>query len=108
MRDNMGRWASGPTDHAQPGSDDGKVGYRGCQEELEQGPGTAEVAGLPHSQLHQPGQPVLHHLAPPAVLSEGVALLQCSGLLKKRFLRVQGDGAPSPFLGGYASGPERA
>ena len=48
-----------------------------------------KVARLTETELDQPGQPMLHHLAAPAVLRERVALLYGTGLLQERFLRMQ-------------------
>ena len=43
------------------GSDQGQIGHRGRQVQLEFRLGAPEVAGLADSQLDQPRQPVLHH-----------------------------------------------
>jgi hypothetical protein len=48
---------------------------------------------------------MLSHLPAPSVLLKGGALLERPGLLKKRFLRMEGDGAPSAILGCYTPGP---
>ena len=60
----------------------GQVGHRGRQVQLEPGLGPPEVASLANPQLHQPGQPVLHHHPPLAVPGKGLALLPGAGLLQ--------------------------
>ena len=42
-------------------------------QQLEQRPGSSEVSGLSHSELHQAGQSVFHNHAPPAVLRKAFA-----------------------------------
>ena len=64
------------------GGHQGQVGHRGCQVQLEPRLNPSEVAGLPDSQLHQPGQPVLHNHPPLTVPGKGFALLQGAGLLQ--------------------------
>ena len=62
--------------------DQGQVGHRGRQVQLEFRLGAPEVAGLADSQLDQPRQPVLHHHPALPVLAKGLTLLQGPGLLQ--------------------------
>ena len=67
-----------PPDFAQH---QGGIGHRGRQLQLELRLDPTEVAGLPDSQLDQPGQSVLHYHPSRSILVVGSALLQRSGLL---------------------------
>ena len=59
----------------------GEIGHRGRQIQLEFRLDPTEVAGLPDSQLDQPGQSVLHYHPSRSILVVGSALLQRSSLL---------------------------
>ena len=59
----------------------GEIGHRGRQLQMEFRLDPTEVAGLPDSQLDQPGQSVPHYHSARSILVVGSALLQRSGLL---------------------------
>ena len=65
----------------------------GCQVQLEFSLDPPKVAGLPNSQLHQPGQTVLHHHPALTVPGKGLALLQGAGTAATR----PPAGAVAPF-----------
>ena len=58
---------------------------------------TPEVPGLAQTQLHQPGQAVLHGLAEVAIGCESRTVLERGGGLQQGFLRVQTDLTPAPW-----------
>lgn len=53
-----------------------EIGDGSGDQELEEGLGPAQIAGLAHAELHQPRQPVLGGLTQLAVRSESLALLE--------------------------------
>ena len=77
------------------GQDPGQVGDSGGEIELGGGLVTPEVPGLAQTQLHQPGQAVLHGLAEVAIGCESRTVLERAGGLQQGFLRVQTDLAPA-------------
>ena len=79
----MACWAAtGPARPSEFPRDQGQVGHRGRQVQLECRLGAPEVARLADSQLDQPRQTVLHYHPALAVLAKGLALLQGPGLLQ--------------------------
>ena len=89
------------------GQDPGQVGDRSGEIELGGGLETPEEAGLAQTQLHQPGQAVLHGLAEVAIGCESRTVLERAGGLQQGFLRVQTDLAPAARSRGHTAGAER-
>ena len=84
----------------------GQVGHRGRQVQLEPGLDPPEVAGLANPQLHQPGQPVLHHHPPLTVPGKGFALLQGAGLLQQCLLGMHLHRSAQSRRPRHALGPQ--
>jgi hypothetical protein len=72
-------------------SEQGQIGNRRGQAQLEQGLGPPEVPRLANAELHQPSNPVLDHLASASSFIEGWTGLQFACLLEQSFLRVDVD-----------------
>ena len=89
------------------GQDPGQVGDGSGEIELGGGLVTPEVPGLAQTQLHQPGQAVLHGLAEVAIGCESRTVLERAGGLQPGFLRVQTDLPPAPRSRGHTAGTER-
>ena len=94
--------AAKPSSPGNPAGAGSGGGQDPCQEgdggsEIELGGGlvTPQVAGLAQTQLHQPGQAVLHGLAKVAIGCKSRTVLESTGGLQQGFLRVQTDLAPS-------------
>ena len=84
----------------------GEIGHRGRQIQLEFRLDPTEVAGLPDSQLDQPGQSVLHHHPSRSILVVVGALLQGPGLLQHAFLGMDQHPSTLPALGRDALGTQ--
>ena len=84
----------------------GEIGHRGRQVQLEFRLDPTEVAGLPDSQLDQPGQSVLHHHPSRSILVVVGALLQGPGLLQHAFLGMDQHPSTLPALGRDALGTQ--
>ncbi len=89
------------------GQDPGQVGDRSGEIELGSGLVTPEVPGLAQTQLHQPGQTMLHGLAEVAIRCESRTVLERAGGLQQGFLRVQANLPPAPRSRGHTAGTER-
>ena len=87
-RESRGAGSGGGQDPCQEGDGGGEI-------ELGGGLVTPQVAGLAQTQLHQPGQAVLHGLAEVAIGCKSRTVLESTGGLQQGFLRVQTDMAPS-------------
>ncbi len=94
--------------HPHLGSYQGQVGHRGCQEELKEGLGTAEVARLADPQLYQPRQAVFHDLAPAPVFAKCGAFLEGPGLLQEGFLGMESHSSPPALSRRHALRPQGA
>ena len=89
------------------GQDAGQVGDRSGEIELGSGLVTPEVPGLPQTQLHQPGQTMLHGLAEVAIRCESRTVLERAGGLQQGFLRVQANLAPAARCRGHTAEAQR-
>ncbi len=83
------------------------MGDGGGEIELGGGLVTPQVPGLAQTQLHQPGQAVLHGLAEVAIGCERRTVLEGAGGLQQGFLRVQTDLAPAARGRGHTAGAQR-
>ena len=83
------------------------MGDGGGEIELGGGLATPEVPGLAQTQLHPPGQGVLHGLAEVAIGCESRTVLERAGGLQQGFLRVQTDLAPAAGCRSHTAATQR-
>ncbi len=115
----LGRWRRGsdlrqsrdPAESRGAGSgggqDAGQVGDGGGEIELGGGLVTPEVPSLAQTQLHQPGQTMLHGLAEVAIGCESRTVLERAGGPQQGFLRVQANLPPAPRCRSHTAGTQR-
>ncbi len=89
------------------GQDAGQVGDGGGEIELGGGLVTPEVPSLAQTQLHQPGQTMLHGLAEVAIGCESRTVLERAGGPQQGFLRVQANLPPAPRCRSHTAGTQR-